>query len=137
MNDHIPLNPYDEALLYKALEQSSNSQVVHRGSFAQYARSPLDPSENGRSTVMGIEEIRDRFIQPQSQAEALDPDAHYIMGEGFDRWLVEVRAKTKAEAFEEMASEPELMIGRTSYVSTDRLLERAKQLRKMIFNGKR
>lgn len=84
---------------------------------------------------MGIEEIRDRFIQPQSQAEALDPSAHYIMGEEFDRWLVEVRAEAQAEAFEEMAEEPELMLGRTAYVPTDRLLERAKQLRKMVSDG--
>lgn len=37
------LNPDDEARLKKALEQSANGQVVGRGSFAQYAQTPLNP----------------------------------------------------------------------------------------------
>lgn len=51
-----------------------------------------------------------------------------------DRFIAKIRAEAKAEVLEVVASEPELMHGSTSYVSTDRLLELANQLRKMIFN---
>lgn len=47
------------------------------------------------------EQIRDRYIQPQSQAEALHPDAHYILSEEFGRWLNKVRTEAKAEAWDE------------------------------------
>lgn len=40
-SNQTPLNPDDEARLEKALEQSANGQVVSRGSFAQYAQTPL------------------------------------------------------------------------------------------------
>lgn len=50
-----------------------------------------------------IEDVRERYIQPQSQGEALDPDAHYIVGEEFDRAIAKVRAEAKAEAWEECA----------------------------------
>lgn len=102
MNDHIPLNPYDEELLKKVLEQSANGQVVYRGSFAQHAQSPLVPGKDS-----------------------------------FDHAISVIRIESMVEVLESVASEPELMHGSTAYVSTDRLLERAKQLRKMIFNGKR
>lgn len=42
-SNQTPLNPDDEARLEKALEQSANGQVVSRGSFAQYAQTPLNP----------------------------------------------------------------------------------------------
>lgn len=42
--------------------------------------------------IMTTEEVRERFVQPQSQSEALDPDAHYVMGEAFDTWLDSIRS---------------------------------------------
>lgn len=65
MNDHNPLNPYDEALLKKALEQSANGQVVHRGSFAQYAQTPLNPD--------ALEAAKDSF----DHAMGLDTNDRY------------------------------------------------------------
>lgn len=37
--------------------------------------------------VPTTEDIKERYIQPQSQGEALDPDAAYVLGKEFDLWL--------------------------------------------------
>ena len=51
----------------------------------------------------GLEDVRERCIQPQSQGEALDPDAHYIVGEEFDRAIAKIRTVAKAEALRDLA----------------------------------
>ena len=52
-----------------------------------------------------------------------------------DRFIAKIRIESMVEVLEVVASEPEMVIGDTSYVSTDRLLELANQLRKMISDG--
>lgn len=52
-----------------------------------------------------------------------------------DRFIAKIRIESMVEVLEVVASEPELMHGSTAYVSTDRLLELANQLRKMISDG--
>lgn len=52
-----------------------------------------------------------------------------------DRFIAKIRIESMVEVLEVVASEPEMVIGDTSYVSSDRLLELANQLRKMISDG--
>lgn len=101
------VNPDDEARLEKALEQSANGQVVSRGSFAQYAQTPLNPDAleaayeasrshepSYRAKLITVEELAKRITR--AYLTAAQPEGWEQQAKNFMRVIDRLTAENEA-----------------------------------------